>query len=116
MAKQHEIRHSERISVLHEAEILSGEKSYTGIIEDISTTGMNIVVSTQGPDITFSPGVRFQVKLSASNKVVNVQCEARWIRIDNNPSHGLTYRVALKVVEQSEAYSALSKTLQSSLK
>lgn len=111
MAKQRDIRHTERISVLQEAEIRSGEKKYAGIIEDFSTTGLNLVIATEVPDSTFIPGARFTVKFKSSDKYVQVQCEACWIRIDSNPSHGLTYRIALEIVERSEVYLAFLKTL-----
>ncbi len=112
MTKQHGIRQSRRISVLQEAEVLSGDRRYSGIIEDVSTTGLQVVVSTEKPDITFAPGNRFTVKFVSSDTTVQVQCEACWIRIDRNPSYGLTYRIALEMREQSESYTAYIKALR----
>ncbi|TNF56294.1 PilZ domain-containing protein [bacterium] len=104
MASKHGIRNAKRAPVLQETEVTAADKKYSGTIENVSETGLNIIVPSEECVTSFIPGSKVTVTFRPAEKEVNIQCEVSWVRIDKNPSHGIMYTLAMEVIQGAPEY------------
>jgi hypothetical protein len=104
MTSKYGVRHSKRAPVLQESELTAADKKYSGTIENVSETGLNIIVPSEDCVPSFIPGSKVTVTFRSAGKEVNMQCEVSWVRIDKNPSHGIMYTLAMEVIQGHPEY------------
>lgn len=104
MASKHGIRHSKRAPVLQESQITAADKKYSGTIENVSETGLNVIVPSDDCITSFIPGSKVTITFQPAGKEVNIQCEVTWVRIDKNPSLGIMYTLAMEVIQGPPEY------------
>jgi hypothetical protein len=104
MTPKYDIRHSKRVPVLQEAEVKSDDNRFSGTIENISESGLNIIVPSDDCVTSFIPGSKVTVTFRPEGKEVTIQCEINWARIDKNPSHGIMYTLAMEISQMPPDY------------
>jgi hypothetical protein len=104
MTSKYSIRHSKRVPVLQEAEVASAENRYSGTIENVSESGLSIIVPSEDCVPSFIPGSEVKVTFRPAGKEVIIQCEINWARIDKNPSHGIMYTLAMEISQMTPDY------------
>jgi hypothetical protein len=112
MQAKNGIRSKSRIPVLQNAEVLSEGRRYQGNIENISESGINILVPAEECITAFIPGTVLDVIFKPSGKEIIIQYEIKWVRIDKNPSHGITYVLAMEAARQTPELKEYLKTLR----
>jgi len=99
-----------RISVNLEAEIITGCKSYAGVIENVSEYGICIKTSLS-EIVMIIPETTLKVKFKTTEEI-NLQCKVVWVLINKIPSSGLRYKMGLEIIESpSPEYKEFIKTL-----
>lgn len=75
-----ERRRVERKTVNLNTEFVSGGKSYTGVIGNVSVNGIYIKSSPTKTAMDFLPTAILELKLQiASDETINLQCEIIWL-------------------------------------
>jgi hypothetical protein len=75
-----ERRHGERKSVSFQAEIISSNKSYMGIIGNVSENGVYMKTNPTNADINLLPTTPIEIKFhTSSDETLNLDCEIIWL-------------------------------------
>jgi hypothetical protein len=114
-----EKRRSKRKIVALKAEIVSGGKSYAGVIENLSEDGIYIITTPSKSSIDFALGTTVELKfqppsepkdiLRSSGETINLHCKVIWSY--KTPPHGLTHSIGMEIINPSPEYKELLKTL-----
>ena len=92
-----EKRLSKRIIIGLKAEIISGDISCEGVIENLSEAGIYVITAPTKTEINFAPGTILEVKFQfLSGETLNLHCEVKWSY--KTPPHGLTNRIGMKII------------------
>ena len=90
-------RLSKRIIIGLKAEIISGDISCEGVIENLSEAGIYVITAPTKTEINFAPGTILEVKFQfLSGETLNLHCEVKWSY--KTPPHGLTNRIGMKII------------------
>ncbi len=95
-----ERRQSKSIFLGFDAEIISGAKSYSGIISNLSENGVNVYVETGHCDSSLdcTPGTALQLKFQPiSKETLYLQGTVVWSQ--KTLPHGLTSNIGIKIME-----------------
>ncbi len=93
-----ERRLSRRISVSFKTEIISGGTSYSGITDNLSEKGINIITSPAEPAIDVTPGTSLKLNfLTDNNEILNLQCTVKWS--NKNSPFGLANRIGMEIID-----------------
>ena len=108
-------RATERKAVNIKAEILAGERSYDGTIENVSIDGLYIQYIT-GPtksskDFLPISSVKVRFKFPSGEKVELV-CETRWINIYAEPPDSVVNHLGIQIILPPEGLKDFVDTLQ----
>jgi hypothetical protein len=107
-----EKRHPKRVIVSLVAELISEDKSYVGIIENLSEKGIFMKISSTNTAIGFIPGntpmVKFQI---SSGETLNLRCEIRWLHTYKTPTHDLINKIGMEIIDPPTRYKEFFKTL-----
>jgi hypothetical protein len=105
-------RPSKRKIVSLNAELISGSKSYTGIIENVGVKGVFIRIPSAESAIDFVPGATPQLKFqSPSGETLNLQCEIKWLHTYKTPSKDLINKIGMEIIDPPTIYTEFFKTL-----
>ena len=106
-----ERRGSRRLKVDLKAERISGRGSKTVFIENISESGILMVVPHSDETEKFSRGadVELHFRLGPGNAIV-LSCRVRWA-FPGMPPDGMTDSIGLEIIEPPEAYRKFVRTL-----
>jgi hypothetical protein len=106
-----ERRHSQRVPVSLEAQIISDGKVYSGVIDNISEDGMEyLVTSFIKADKDFTSEKRVEMNFRApSGEAVNLHCEVKWRKESAIDDRVLI--VGMKIINPSPDYRKLIKDI-----
>jgi hypothetical protein len=105
-----EKRRSERKIVTLKAEIVSGDKSYAGVVENISEEGIYVITTPSKNPMDFTHGTMVELKFQLhSGEGMNLHCKVIWAY--KTPPHGLTNSIGVEIIEPPAQYKEFLKTL-----
>jgi len=92
-----EKRNFKRIVAGYKAEIIYEGKSYDGVIDDLSESGVGIIISPSETTIAIPPGAELELKFQpVSGETLNLQCKVMWLR--KAPPHNLAVKIGLEII------------------
>ncbi len=101
-----ERRRSKRIHVRMDAEIISGDANYSGIVENISEHGLCLETDSKdllGKDTRFNPGTEFRVKFKIqSGEQIRLHCKVTWSY--SAAPQGLKRKIGMEIIFPPPAY------------
>ncbi|MBC8412387.1 MAG: PilZ domain-containing protein [Nitrospira sp.] len=105
-------RLTERVSDNLEAEIISSDMSYAGIILNFSEHGLYMVTATtyNVVDITPSTALQLRCKLPSGEKL-EMDCEVKWFQAKSS-DHGNTFSMGMEILNPPEKYTEYLKQLK----
>ena len=84
--------------------------SHTGVIENICEHGLHLTTISRDNVTYFIPEEVFDLEVFTSDEnKVNIKCEARWVHINKTPTHGLTYRIGMRIIGYASGYNDFKK-------
>ena len=93
-----EKRRSDRISIGFRAELVSGETSFKGNVDNLSPDGVCIITFPTDIPVAFEKGNVFELRVDLySGDPLNLQCRVMWAR--KTPTHELTWKVGLEIID-----------------
>ncbi len=91
-------RTSERIKGGYKTEIIYDSKHYSGIVENLSASGANILTDPINHDIEFLDGDPVELKFKAhTGKTVLLKCMVIWS--SKIPPHNVMHRIGMKIID-----------------
>jgi len=98
MDKETDRRSSERITAGYKTGINYDNKSYSGIVENLSAAGANILTDPIDHDIEFLDGEHIELEFKAhTGKTVLLKCMVIWS--SKIPPHNVRHRIGMKIIE-----------------
>lgn len=87
-----------------DAEIISGGKTYKGIIMNFSEAGLYMVTATADNvvDITPSSLIELRCSLSSGDKI-SLTCEVKWFQTKSS-SHGVSFSMGMEILDPPHEY------------
>lgn len=93
-----ENRSNKRITAGYKTEILYAGSMYTGVIENISASGVNVLTDTLPPGIIFKPDEPVELKFETpSGEAVILKCTIMWSSAI--PPHNVRHRIGMEIKE-----------------
>ena len=100
-----------RVPVYIETEIISGQKSFAGMIGNLSGDGAFVETIPTKTVTPFIPGKTLDLKFLISSKnTINLSCKVIWLYTKKDESFGFTNSMGLKIIAPPGPY---EKYLQS---
>jgi hypothetical protein len=103
-------RRSKRYVVFFDAEIISGNKCYEGVIGNISENGVYMRIKHVNARINFTPGTTFDLKMKPrSDETLNLRCRliyAYEIPLVTSPGK-FAYNLGMEIIEPLPGYMEL---------
>jgi hypothetical protein len=94
-----ERRYSERIKTGYKTEILYGNDTYTGVVENISASGVNVLTDELAPGFRFRPDDPIELKFqSRTEETVLLKCTIMWTT--TIPPQNVRHRIGMEIVDQ----------------
>jgi hypothetical protein len=95
-----------------DAELISGEVNYSGIIMNFSEDGLNMVTATANNEVDIMPSTVLELncKLPSGEKV-SLSCEVKWFQTKNSP-HGISFSVGMEILNPPLPYKEFIETLR----
>ena len=95
-----EKRRSDRISIGFKAELVSGETSCKGDVDNLSHEGACVITIPTDIPIVFERDNVYELRFHLfSGDLLNLECKIKWAR--KTPTHGLTWKVGLEIIDPS---------------
>jgi len=89
-------RYSERIKAGYKTEVIYGDNIYTGIVENISASGVNVLTDELAPGIDFIPDEAIELKFqSHTGATVILKCTIMWTT--KIPPQNLRHRIGMEI-------------------
>ncbi len=91
-------RTSERIRAGYKTEIIYNKNRYSGILENLSSSGANILTDPIDQDIEFLDGEPIELKFEAyTGKTVLLKCLVIWS--SKIPPQNVRHRIGMKILD-----------------
>ena len=91
-------RYSERIKAGYKTEIIYGDNTYPGIIENISASGVNVLTDELAPVVDFLPDEDIELKFQSHTGVtVTLKCTVMWTT--KIPPQNVRHRIGMEIAE-----------------
>ncbi len=91
-------RTSERIRAGYKTEIIYNKNRYSGILENLSSSGANILTDPIDQDIEFLDGELIELKFEAyTGKTVLLKCLVIWS--SKIPPQNVRHRIGMKILD-----------------
>ena len=91
-------RVAKRIIAGYKAEITFEDKTYQGVIENLSETGVSITIVSQEKELSFTPGKTLKLKLEIQpDETLTLNCTIKWST--KLPPHGLINGIGLEIID-----------------
>jgi len=101
-----------RIPVYLKADLISDDKSYAGIIGNLSEEGAYVEIENVKTAMPFLPRKKLKLKFQvAPKKTLNLLCEVVWLYTKIIQPHGLTNSVGLEIINPPPKYKYFFKSL-----
>ncbi|RJQ20603.1 MAG: PilZ domain-containing protein [Nitrospiraceae bacterium] len=92
-----EKRNAKRIVGGYKAEIIYEGKSYEGIIDDLSETGVGLLTGPLEDPLEVAPGMTLELRFHPlSGEMIILQCRVKWLQ--KAPPHGLKMKMGLEIL------------------
>jgi hypothetical protein len=105
-----EKRQGSRIPISLDAEIVSGGKSYFGIILNFSEEGLYMVTATANTVIDITPSTILELKCTLpSDTRLEMKCEVKWFQTKPSP-HGTSFSMGMEIVNPPKEYKEFVST------
>jgi hypothetical protein len=104
--------HSRKGVSLLSASIHYNDKTYYGVVENISANGMHAIAASRDEAAPFLPESIIEIDIDHSeHPCKGIKCEIRWVHINKTPIHGLTYRMGLEVLQSTQEFENILKQI-----
>lgn len=91
-------RYSERIKAGYKTEIIYGDHTYTGIVENISASGVNVLTDELVPGIDFLPDETIELKFRSHTGVtISLKCILMWTT--KIPPQNTRHRIGMEIID-----------------
>ena len=91
-------RAARRITAGYKAEIIFEDKTYQGVIENLSETGASITIISQDKSLKFTPGKKMNLTFEIQpGEKISVDCIIRWST--KLPPHGIINGIGLEIID-----------------
>ena len=91
-------RIAKRITAGYKAEIVFEDKTYQGIVENLSETGASVTIVSQDKGLDFTPGKELKLKFDMHPcEKISLNCIIRWST--KLPPHGLSNGIGLEIID-----------------
>lgn len=101
-----------RVPVYIEAELISGQKSFAGMIGNLSVDGAFVETIPTTSITPFVPGKTVDLKFSVSSKIsINLGCRVIWLYTRKNESGDFVNSMGLKITAAPESYKKYFRSL-----
>jgi len=101
-----------RVPVYVEAEIISGQKSFAGMIGNLSLDGAFVETIPTKTITPFIPGKAVDLKFHVSSKITtNLSCRVIWLYTKKDASGGFVNSMGVKIVAAPEPYKKYFRSL-----
>jgi hypothetical protein len=105
-------RRTSRIFESLDAEIISGSKSYAGIIMNFSEDGLYMVTATANTVVDITPSTILKLKCTLpQGKNVDMKCEVKWFQTKNSP-HGVSFSMGMQIINPPKEYKKFIDTVR----
>lgn len=95
-----EQRHQKRIAVGYRAEVVCGGKHYEGIIENLSATGLNVLINSPVPETDLRQNNTVELRFDlCPEQSASLSCRVVWST--KTLPHNLSTRLGLEIVDPS---------------
>ena len=109
-----ERRRTERVSVSIRAERISGSEKYSVFIENISESGIHMIMAPSAAIGKYMPGAEIRLKLElATGKKILLRCITRWA-YHLLPPEKEVHSIGLEIVDPPEEYPDFLRVLSHS--
>jgi hypothetical protein len=99
-----EKRRAGRIVENLDAEIISGGKSYKGLVMNFSESGMYMVTATADSVVDIAPSTLIDLKCSlVPDKNISLTCEVKWFQ-PRTSSHGVSFSMGMEILDPPGEY------------
>ena len=106
-----EKRRASRIVENLDAEIISGGKSYKGLVMNFSETGLYMVTATADSEVDIAPSTLIDLKCNLSpDKNINLKCEVKWFQ-PKVSSHGVAFSMGMEILDPPGEYKKFVKDM-----
>ncbi|MBI4682934.1 MAG: PilZ domain-containing protein [Nitrospirae bacterium] len=101
---QKEKRRAIRMDDSLEAKIISGGKTYSGIVMNFSEDGLYMVTATANTIVDITPSTIIELKCKLpSDKKISLKCEVKWFQTKNSP-HGVAFSMGMEILRPPKEY------------
>ncbi len=91
-------RYSERIRAGFKTEIFYRNNTYTGVVENISASGVNVLTDELAPGINFLPDEAIELKFQSHTGVtVTLKCTVMWTT--KIPPQNVRHRIGMEITD-----------------
>ena len=112
-------RLSERIPAHFESDIISDRKRHTGVVDNLSESGIHMKIPLTKNSLKFTPGTTLELEfqlisgetLKPTGEKLKLQCEVIWS--DENLSDDLKNNIGFEIIEPSSTYEEFLKIIYS---
>ncbi|MBI4849089.1 MAG: PilZ domain-containing protein [Nitrospirae bacterium] len=107
-----EKRRAKRLTDNLDAEILAGNTTYSGIIMNLSESGLYMVTATSSKvvDISTDSTIELNCKLP-SGETLKMKCEVKWFQTKTSP-HGASFSMGMEILDPPANYKKFLKSLR----
>jgi hypothetical protein len=110
--KNSEKRRASRIAKNLDAEIISGGKSYKGIVMNFSEAGLYMVTATASSVVDITPSTLIELRCNLlSGKKVSLKCEVKWFQTKMS-SHGVSFSLGMEILNPPQEYAAFVDSIK----
>ena len=106
-----EKRRSQRTVISSKAELILGDKNYSGLVANVSEKGIFIIITA--PDkttIDFAPETTVELKFELpSGEILNLHSKIKWSY--KTLSNHITYSIGMEIIEPPLKYKEFLETL-----
>lgn len=87
-----------RITAGYKADITYEDKTYQGVIENLSETGASITIVIGGKELDFTPGKTLKLEFEIQpGETISLNCKIRWST--KLPPHGQINGVGVEIID-----------------
>ncbi|MEW6602088.1 MAG: PilZ domain-containing protein [Nitrospirota bacterium] len=99
-------RRANRIVENLDAEIVSGGKTYKGIVMNFSEAGLYMVTATADSIVDITPSSLIELKCQLmSGEKISLQCEVKWFQTKTS-THGVSFSMGMEILNPPTEYRA----------
>lgn len=107
-----EKRRAKRIVDNFDAVIISGKTTYSGIIMNLSESGLYMVTATSNKVVDISTASTLELKCKLpSGEELKMNCEVKWFQTKTSP-HGASFSMGMEILNPPAKYKEFLTTIK----